>query len=147
MTDAIRTATADDADKIRQVIESAYAIWIKRLPDLPDVASGASGEIEAGRMHVLEIGGVVAGVLNADTHHDTLHVMNIAVEPKHSGKGVGRALIAHAETLAKHARVHRLALATHKDMGGNVSMYEHLGWHVTGTKGNKVLMQRNLDSE
>jgi len=145
MKQTIRTATADDADRIRRVIESAYANWTERLPDLPDVAAGVVGEIETGQMHVLVSDGSVAGVLNAAQHDDALHIMNIAVDPQQSGKGVGKALLAHAETLARRAGIDRLALATHKDMGGNVSMYEHLGWQVTGTEGNKVLMQRNLE--
>ena len=147
MEQTIRTATTKDADKIRQVIESAYAYWTERLPDLPDVAAGVIGEIEAGRMHVLESDSSVVGVLNAAQHHNAFHIMNVAVDPQHGGNGVGKALLAHAETLARRAGVIRLALATHKDMGDNVSRYEHLGWQTTGTEGNKVLMQRKLDSD
>ena len=147
MTQIIRTATAQDADSISDVIKRAYADWTDRLPDLPDVAAGVIDEIKAGRMHVLETDGAIAGVLNADRHNNAFHIMNIAVDPQHGGKGIGKALLAHAETLATRASVKRLALATHKDMGGNVSMYEHLGWHVTGTDGNKVLMQRKLDQD
>ncbi len=147
MTQIVRTAAAQDADKISDVIKRAYSDWTERLPDLPDVAEGVIDEIDAGQMYVLELDGTVVGVLNAASHQDALHIMNIAVDPHLSGKGIGKALLAHAETLAKRAGVKRLALATHKDMGGNVSMYEHLGWHVTGTEGNKVLMQRKLDPD
>jgi GNAT superfamily N-acetyltransferase len=145
MTDAIRTATANDAEKIRQVIESAYAIWIKRLPDLPDVAAGVIDEIDAGQMHVLVSDGSIVGVLNTTQRDDAFHIMNVAVDPQHGGKGVGKALLAHAETLARRAGINRLVLATHKDMAGNASMYEHLGWKVAGLEGNKILMQRNLE--
>ena len=117
------------------------------MPDLPDVAEGVIDEIETGRMYVLESDGTIVGLLNAALHQDSLHIMNIAVDPRHGGKGIGKSLLQHAETLAKRAGVKRLALATHKDMGGNVSMYEYLGWHVTGTEGNKVLMQRELDPD
>ena len=147
MTVTIRTATEQDAQQISKVIERAYSGWTERLPDLPDVAEGVIDEIDAGQMHVTEVDGVVAGVLNVSPHQDALHIMNVAVDPHHSGKGVGRALLAHAETLARRMGVKRLALATHKDMSGNVSLYEHLGWHVTGTEDNKVLMQRKLDPD
>jgi len=147
MEQTIRMATATDEDKIRQVIEFAYASWIEHLPDLPDVSSGVIDEIAAGQMHVLVSDSSVVGVLNAVQHHNAFHIMNVAVDPQHGGKGFGRALLAHAEALARHAGANRLALATHKNMGENVSMYEHLGWHVTGTEENKVLMQRKLDPD
>ncbi len=147
MRRTIRKATARDADDIRRIIENAYADWATRLPDLPDVAAGIEDEIDAGRMHILESGGAIVGVLNTARHENALHVMNIAVDTKHGGKGIAKALLAYAETLAKGAGATCLALATHKDMAGNVSMYEHLGWRVTGTEGNKVLMQRKLGSE
>ena len=147
MTQLIRQATTKDADQIRQVIRRAYASWTDRLADLPDVSAGVMDEIDGGQMHVLELKGSVAGVLNVAPYHDAFHIMNIAVDPRSGGKGVGKALLAHAETLAKSAGLKRLALATHKDMGGNVSMYEHLGWHVSGTEDNKVLMQRKLDPD
>ncbi|MGI9390406.1 MAG: GNAT family N-acetyltransferase [Boseongicola sp.] len=147
MTQNIRRATEQDAVDIKRLIQHAYAHWTERLADLPDVSAGVIDEIEAGRMHVLELDGTVAGILNAAPHQNALHVMNIAVDPQSGGKGVGKALLAHAESLARATGLKRLALATHKDMGGNVSMYEHLGWHVTGTEAKKVLMQRKLDQD
>ncbi len=147
MAQIVRTANSQDAEKIRRVIENSYSDWTERLHDLPDVSAGVIDEIDAGRMFVLELGGSVVGVLNAAPHDDAFHVMNIAVDPECGGKGVAKALLARAEELAKSANVTHLALATHKDMAGNVSMYEHLGWHVTGTEGNKVLMQRKLDQD
>ena len=147
MTQNVRLASTQDADRIRHVIDSAYAQWTERLPDLPNVAGGVIDEIEAGRMYIFEINGVVAGVLNAARHHDAFHVKNIAVDPQYGGKGAGKALLAHAEILAKSAGATHLALATHKEIAGNVALYEHLGWHVTGTEGNKVLMQRKLDPD
>lgn len=145
MTQTIRKATAQDANQIRHVIRCAYAPWAARLTDLPDVSEGVIEEIDAGQMHVLELDGQLAGILNTARHQDALHVMNVAVDPQHNGKGIGKALLRHAETLARGIGVNRLALATHKDMGDNVSMYEHLGWHVTGTEDIKILMQRKLD--
>ena len=101
MTQFIRKATVQDADQIRNVIKRAYAPWAERLSDLPDVSEGVIDEIDAGQMHVLEFDGQLAGILNAARHHDALHVMNIAVDPQHNGKGIGKALLRHAETLAR----------------------------------------------
>ena len=144
---AIRAANASDEPQIREVIRHAYADRAERLPDLPDVSEGLIGEIEDGRMHVAEISGAIVGVLNVAARGDALHVMNIAVDPRHSGKGIGKTLLEYAEALAISAGRARLALATHKDMGGNVSLYEHLGWDITETKGNKILMQRKLGQD
>ena len=75
---------------------------------------------------------------------DTADLMNIAVHPGATGRGVGRALI-DAAVRSAHAEGHVLIeLATHRDIPENVALYEHLGWRVTMREGNKVHMIRDL---
>ncbi len=140
----VETAAIGDALAIGAVIDGAYVKWRVQLPDLPDVSAGIGEEILAGRMHVARLEGDVVGILNAQAGEDAFHVMNIAVHPDHEGKGIGRALMDHAEALARASGASRMVLATHQDMGDNVGLYQHLGWKVTAYEGVKVMMHRDI---
>lgn len=139
----IRQATQSDTDTLVRVIDRAYEIYKTELPDLPDVSSGVEDEIADGNVWVAESGGVVGGVfLTFDSTEAVL--TNIAVDPIHSGEGIGKALIAYAEAECKKRGVLTLKLATHVKMPENVALYSHLGWIETGREGNKVYMRKQL---
>lgn len=62
------------------------------------------------------------------TGHTNCHISDLAVAPVHEGKGVGRALLAHAETWA---REHRCMLVTLAVFPGNErarALYEANGY-------------------
>lgn len=142
----IRPASPEDADAATEVIRRAYAPWRAKLPDLPDVASGVAEDIATGPALVAEVDGTVTGILLAKADPGTLHIMNIAVSPDAKGQGIGSALMRAIEAHARADSTHTLYLATHRDMPGNVALYEHLGWTVTGRDGTKILMERHLPS-
>ena len=144
---AIRAATADEAGNIERLIERAYAPWLKTIRDLPDVSAGVLPEIEASRLYVVEENKTVSGALNVRHSEKILQVVNVAVDPDAAGRGIGRLLMDFADELARTAGKTKLALSTHKDMRGNVEMYEHLGWSVIAREGEKVLMQRDLSAD
>lgn len=147
MSDAlIRAATRADADQIRVVVKAAYAPWTKVLPDLPDVSAGIEDDIAAGRVWVAVEGDKVLGTLIGGISAEHWHVANVAVSPDDGGKGIGRSLMEFALAQAKREGVRDMALATHHLMPGNVALYEHLGWQVSGEDGNKVLMRRRTDT-
>ena len=141
---SIRSAKPDDADAVRKVILAAYAPWVPKLPDLPDVSGGVSEDIEARRAWVAEHGDAIVGCLIGGIVGDHWHVANVAVSPRHGGKGIGRRLMEHAVEEAKRANVSAMALATHRDMPGNVVLYEKLGWQVSGEAGTKIMMRRDI---
>ena len=56
---------------------------------------------------------------------------NIAVRPASQGTGVGRALLAHAETGPPGLGLAELTLYTNSAMTENIELYSRLGWHET----------------
>lgn len=63
---------------------------------------------------------------------DCLLVENVAVEPKRQSEGVGRALLAYAEDVARGAGLPALRLYTHVTMTENRAFYPRLGYEETG---------------
>ena len=54
----------------------------------------------------------------------------MAVSPGFQGRGLGRKLMAHAETLAKAAGVAEIRLYTNQRFAENVALYRRLGYVV-----------------
>jgi len=65
-------------------------------------------------------------VLRRETDH--LFVDNVAVAPAAQGTGLGRALLAHAESRAVELDLGELRLLTHELMTENRAVYAALGW-------------------
>ena len=139
----IRKATQSDKEALVKVIDRAYEIYKIELPDLPDVSSGVEDDIAEGNVWVAESGGIVGGVFLTFDKTDAV-LTNIAVDPIHSGEGIGKALIAHAEAECEKRGILTLKLATHVKMPENIALYSHLGWVETGCDGNKVFMSKQL---
>jgi GNAT superfamily N-acetyltransferase len=59
---------------------------------------------------------------------DHLLVENVAVEPERQGQGIGRALLAFAESVAADAGLTMLRLYTHAAMTENRAFYPRLGY-------------------
>lgn len=140
----IRTAVAGDAPALTRTVLAAYGIYADRKLDLPPVAEGIGEDIAAHRAWVAEANGAIIGGLIMALQEDHAHIVNVAVEPIQSGNGVGRALIGEAVRDCKTLGLPEIRLATHAGLPENVSMYEHLGWQVTGRSGNKVFMSRSV---
>lgn len=138
----IRRATRTDLPALRDIVPAAYAGYADAGIALPDVAGGLADDIDAGRLWLA--GNPPLGVLAVATTQPNAHLMNVAVAPDAGGQGVGKALINHAVQAARAAGCAELRLTTHRLMPGNVALYEHLGWHVSGREGDKVFMTRAL---
>jgi GNAT superfamily N-acetyltransferase len=145
MTDlSIRRAAPRDVLAIASVLAAAYAAHRIRLPDLPDVTGGIAEDISTHDVRVAEIDGRIVGAAVLVAGEGVAHLANVGVHPDAAGRGVGKALIAVAETVARKNGAVRIDLATHVGMPDNVALYRHLGWHETGRVGNKVYMSKPL---
>ena len=144
MTGQIRRAVGADADALTSCISAAYAGYFQAGIDLPDVSAGVAEDIAAHLVWVHETGADITGGIFVSHQGAEAHLMNLAVHPDHMGKRIGSALIDTALAHLVDLGVCEVHLATHKDMPDNVSLYEHLGWRVTGRDGAKVLMTRTL---
>ncbi len=140
----LRRADLSDADALVRCIDAAYAIYADTIKDLPDVSGGVAGDIEDHIVFVAEQAGRVVAGLVLMLGEDYLKVAILAVHPDAGGRGLGRALMARAESEAASRGLEQLRLATHVAMPGNVRFYSSMGWVEDGRAGNTVMMRKDL---
>ena len=140
----IRRATPEDAIALTAVIDAAYAPFRASLPNLPNVSQGVAEDIAKNLVWVATENGAVRGGLILIRADDHALLANVAVAPEAGGRGIGRGLIAEAETAARTLGLAEIRLRTHARMAGNLALYERLGWRETGRDGASVRMSKPL---
>lgn len=138
----IRKAQQADADALVLCIDAAYAQYTSRISDLPPVSEGCDEEITKDRVWAAVEDGQVVGGVFLIPQDGFMKLANVAVHPDHDGKGIGRALVAHAENEAKRQGYDEMRLNTHVAMPENVALYTHLGWEEISRNGNTVSMRK-----
>ncbi len=129
----IRPATATDLPAITRIVDSAYHKYVERIGKAPGpMRDDYSAHISAHAAWVAEAEGVMLGLIVLLPADDHLLLDNVAVDPAHHGRGVGRALLAFAEQEAISRGYSELRLYTHEKMTENLAMYPALGWEETG---------------
>ena len=129
----IRPATADDQPSIERIVRDAYTRYIARIGKPPGpMLDDYREHIRRHQAWVLERDGAVAGLIVLLPEPDHLLLDNVAVDPAHAGRGLGRALMAFAEAEAHRRGYTELRLYTHEKMTENIAMYHHLRWQETG---------------
>jgi ribosomal protein S18 acetylase RimI-like enzyme len=140
----IRPAAPVDLAAIRDILAAAYAPYLGMLKGLPDVSALSSGELSKHDAWIATRTERQLGVVLATTTPPVAHLANIAVHPDGAGQGLARALIEHVVEHARDKGCVRLDLATHPDMGANVTIYRRMGWKVTDEGVQKICMSRPL---
>jgi GNAT superfamily N-acetyltransferase len=126
---AIRPATQDDVPAIERIVRDAYARYIERIGKPPGpMLDDYPARVAKGAAWVLDEGGVIAGVIVLLPAPDHLLLDNVAVDPAHHGRGLGRRLMAFAEDEARRLGHAELRLYTHVMMHENLAMYPRLGY-------------------
>jgi len=140
----IRRAKLEDAPALAECIEDAYSAYTTRIADLPLVSEGLAEDIKNNHVSVAVKDHRIVGGLVLVEKKDHLVLANVAVAPKATGMGLGRAFLEHAETEAQRLGLGELQLSTHVDIPENIRLYEHLGWQETARRGNKVQMSKSI---
>lgn len=129
----IRPAGAYDLSAMMQIIAGAYHKYVDRIGMAPGpMLDDYPAHIRGHTAWVLESNGVVLGLIVLLPQGDHLLLDNVAVDPLHHGRGVGRALMTFAEQEAVRRGYNELRLYTHEKMTENLAMYPALGWQETG---------------
>lgn len=131
----IRPAVAADEAAVCDCAEAAYARYVAaigRRPAPMDTDYGAA--IAAGQVHVAEVNGALAGFLHVIPRLDDLLLDAVAVRPDLAGKGIGKALVRHAEAEARRRGLGWVRLYTNAQMAENLAIYPHLGFVETGRR-------------
>jgi ribosomal protein S18 acetylase RimI-like enzyme len=123
----IRAAIAADVPAIAQIVDHAYRHYIARMgkppgPMLEDYAA----RVSEGVVWVLEEGAVIAAIIVLLPAVNYLLLDNIAVSPNRQGVGLGRRLLAFAETEALRRGYREIRLYTHQTMVENQRLYAEL---------------------
>jgi ribosomal protein S18 acetylase RimI-like enzyme len=84
--------------------------------------------VRSGVVWVAEDDGAVVGLIVLVGHDDHVLIDNLAVDPSCQGRGIGRELLAFAESHALALGVCELRLYTHVKMTENQAIYAHLGY-------------------
>ncbi len=148
MSYQIRPASASDWAAVEHVTLSAYQPWVEILGGRPGpMDEDFASLITDGGVHVA-VANQVAGVIMLANEADTLLIKSVAVAPEHQSRGLGRQLMAFAETAAGQAGLAAVRLFTHERMESNIAWYLDLGYAITGTEpvafGRLVHMRKSL---
>ena len=128
----VRRATTDDLAAVERIVGRAYGHYVSRIGRAPGPMLDDYGAlIDAGRVHVAERVGGVAGVLVLIPEQDALLLDNIAVDPSAQGSGLGRRLLEFAEAAAQEAGYAAIRLYTHEAMTENIGLYGRFGYVET----------------
>lgn len=126
-----RRAGLADAGAVRALTRAAYAHWVAPMGCEPrPMTADYDRAVEEHRIDLVEEGGAPLALVETVVRPDDLLIVNVAVAPAHRGKGLGRALLRHAERLARDAGRATVRLYTNEKMTGNVALYERHGFAI-----------------
>ena len=129
----IRVATAADVSVIGQIVEQAYRHYIPRIGKPPGpMLDDYNARVSEGVVWVIGEGSTIAGVIVLLPRPDHLLLDNIAVAPARQGSGLGRRLVAFAESEAVRRGYRQIRLYTHQTMTENQRLYAAIGYEETG---------------
>ena len=128
-----RPASDRDAEDIRALVCRAYRLYVARMDREPAPMRADYGALIAkGHVEIAERDSRMQGILVCYPEGDHLHVENIAVAPDQQGRGIGRALMARAESRAREYGLEAIELYTNGIMQENLPFYAGLGYEITG---------------
>ncbi len=140
----IRKAVLADADAVVECIDAAYARYADHISDLPPVSEGCADEIKQDKVWLAIKDGDIAGALFLVPQDGFMKLANLAVHPKHGGKGLGTELIAFSEREAIRQNYSEMRLNTHRLMPENVALYQKLGWVEYARNANTISLKKDL---
>lgn len=127
----IRRAGPADAAAIRALTRAAYAKWVPVIGREPrPMTADYDAAVRDHLVDLLELGGTLAALVEMAPAADHLLIVNLAVAPAFQGQGHGRALMAHAEEVARSRGLGEARLYTHGRFAANLRLYGRLGYRV-----------------
>ena len=125
----LRPADAEDVRGVRRLVRDAYGLYVQRIGREPAPMTADYEALVAAREVTVAVeDGTIVGVLVLREQPGSLLVENVAVAPAAQGRGIGRALLAHAEIHARALGLRRITLYTNAKMTENLSFYPSLGY-------------------
>jgi GNAT superfamily N-acetyltransferase len=128
---SLRVATGADVDAVRALTREAYGKWVPVIgrEPLPMVADYAEA-VRKHRIDLVEADGELVALIEMVPGEGHLLIENIAVSPRHQGRGIGRTLLDHAEHVAATLGLKDIRLYTNKRFADNVQLYLKNGYAI-----------------
>jgi len=125
----LRPATVTDAPRLTELVQAAYGHYVERLGGRPRPMTDDYAEVvRSFRVTVAEREGDIVGLIVLGVDAEGFLVDNVAVDPSQQGRGVGEALLEHAEDAARRAGFDSIYLYTHERMTENLALYSRIGY-------------------
>lgn len=146
----IRPATLNDLPEIRQCAREAYSHYIDRIgkepaPMIADFENQIRGEIVYVAVSDTD---EVQGFIVYYVRNDHMHLENVAVACEHQGKGIGKTLVSHCESVARQKGLSAVELYTNEMMTENLRLYPRLGYQEIDRRSedgfNRVYFRKQL---
>ena len=126
---SFRSANEFDISKVAALVNAAYGHYVERIGMLPRPMTDDYVEVIANRrVTVAESHGTIVGVIVLTVDDEGFLIDNVAVDPSHRGKGLGKALLEFAQSEARRAGFDSIYLYTHEKMTENLALYSKLGY-------------------
>jgi ribosomal protein S18 acetylase RimI-like enzyme len=134
----LREAVEADAEAVAAVIRAAFEEYRGRL-DPPSGALAETADTVRAKMRTAQAVLALAGELPVGCvllrpEEGRLYLFRLAVLPAFRGRGLGRALLAHAEGRARALRLPRVRLGVRAALGRQIAFYEGLGYRQVGAE-------------
>ena len=133
----IRAARPDEAEAIVALLQRAFGQYRGKLrPEsgaLQETPETIRAVMKAGTILLAERAGRILGCVSVRRKDDCAYAGRLAVEPMEQGMGVGRALLAAAEALARQMGTGRLRVDVRLKLTDNRAFFRALGF-VEGTE-------------
>jgi ribosomal protein S18 acetylase RimI-like enzyme len=127
----VRRATAADAVTVRELTRAAYAKWVPILGREPrPMTADYDAALRDHLVDLLRVDGEAVALIEMAPTADHLLIVNVAVVPAQQGRGHGRALMAHAEEVARSLNLSEVRLYTNALFAENLRLYRRLGYRV-----------------
>ena len=135
LTDTIRAglrrATPADATAVRDLTRAAYARWVPVIGREPGpMNADYDMAVRDHMVDLLHLGSELAALIEMRPEVNHLLIVNVAVSPAHQGHGYGRALLGHAEELARSLGLEEVRLYSNGSFTDNIKLYKHVGYRV-----------------
>lgn len=125
----LRLAIPRDAHGIKQLTQLAFDKYIPQIGGTPrSLMRDYHQVIHQGQVWVVEENGTLVSVLVLASCDHHFHISNLAVHPTWQRRGLGKALLYHAEQQSQQAGYDEIWLHTNESMVGNVRLYTSLGY-------------------